>query len=229
VLRWALALLTALVATASLAQVSATASVVSDDRFRGVSLTQGHPAAQLDVSYDHDSGLYAGAFASNVEFDPESGQQLQLIGYGGYARRLQNGWSLDAGAAYSAFSKDRDYRYLELHAGAASEALSARLYFSPNYFGVSDHTLYAELNGSYRLTERFKLIGHAGLLQAFAGATDQTGGNHPHADLLAGIEVRVSPFSLQVARVFSDGASRIYPVGADHSGGVLTVRLSAAF
>jgi uncharacterized protein (TIGR02001 family) len=229
VLRWALASLSALGATASIAQVSANASLVSDDRFRGVSLTQGHAAAQLDVAYDHASGLYAGAFASNVEFDPASGQQLQWVGYAGYARRLQNGLSVDAGAAYSDFSNDADYRYWELHAGVASEAVSARLYYSPNYFGGSIHTLYAELNGSYRLTERFKAIGHAGVVQAFAGATDQAGGDHPHADFLAGVEYHVQPFSLQVARVFSDGASSIYPVSAHHTHGVLTVRVSVGF
>ena len=227
--RWALAPLTALVATASLAQVSGTASLLSDDRFRGVSLTQGHFAAQLDVAYDHSSGLYAGAFVSNVEFDPAVGQQTQGIGYAGYARRLHSGWSVDAGAAYSDFSNDADYRYWELHAGIASNALSARIYFSPNYFGQSIHTVYAELNGSYRLAERLKAIGHAGLLKAFAGATDQTGGSHPHADFLAGVEYRMQPLSLQVARVFSDGASSIYPVAGGHTHGVLTVRVSMGF
>jgi uncharacterized protein (TIGR02001 family) len=229
VLRWALASLTAVAATASIAQVSATASLVSDDRFRGVSLTQGHLAAQLDVTYDHASGLYAGAFGSNVEFDPAVGQQLQSVGYAGYAKRLQSGWSVDAGAAFSDFSSDPDYRYWELHAGIASEAISARLFYSPNYFGGSIHTVYAELNGSYRLTGRLKAIGHAGLLQAFAGATDQTGGSHPHADFLAGLEYRVEPFTLQLARVFSDGAASIYPVTADRAHGVLTFRISAGF
>ena len=228
-LRWALAPLTALVATASIAQVSGTASLVSDNRFRGVSLTQGHPAAQADIAYDHQSGLYVGAFASNVEFDPTIGQEAQGIGYAGYARRLENGWSVDAGAAYSDFSDDADYRYWEVHAGVASDAFSARLYFSPNYFGQSIHTLYGELNASYRLTDRFKAIGHAGLLQAFAGATDQFGGDHPHADFLAGVEFRIQPFSLQIARVFSDGASSIYPVSANHTHGVVTVRISMGF
>jgi uncharacterized protein (TIGR02001 family) len=229
VLRGALALLTAFVATASIAQVSATASLVSDYRVRGVSLSNGNPAAQLDLSYDHESGWYGGTFFSNVEFDPQTGQQLQFAGYGGYARRLGHGWSLDAGATYQDFSNDSDYRYVEAHVGVTTDAASARLYYSPNYFGVSIHTLYAELNGSYRLDDRFKLVGHAGMLQAFAGATDQAGGDHPHADFLAGIEWQRRPFSLQVARVFSNSAARVYPVASSHANGVVTVRLSAGF
>jgi uncharacterized protein (TIGR02001 family) len=222
-------LLTALVATASLAQVSATASVVSDDRVRGVSISDGGPAGQVDVSYDHDSGWYAGGFASNVQFYDHSKQELQFIGYTGFARRIRNGWSLDAGAAYSTFSRFKDYNYLELHAGVTANAVSVRLYLSPNYFGQSIHTLYLELNGSYRLTEHFKLIGHGGLVQAFAGATDDYGGSHPHPDFLAGVEYRLQPFALQVGRVFSDGAGQVYPVAANHTGGVLTARLSATF
>ena len=227
-LRWALALLTALVATASHAQVSGSLSVMSDERFRGVSLSQGGTAGQLEVAYDDESGLYGGALAANAQLYRHSDKELLAVGYVGYARRLQNGWSADVGASYWTLSADHDYNYPELHVGLASDSLSARLYYSPNYFGVSVRTLYGELNGSYRITGRFKLIGHVGLLQVYSGATPQTGGDHPHPDLLAGGEYRIGAFSMQIARVFSDGASRLYPV-SDHAHGVLTARLSMTF
>jgi uncharacterized protein (TIGR02001 family) len=228
VLRWALASLT-LVATVASAQVSGSASIVSDYRYRGVALTQGNAAAQLDVAYDDSSGLYGGAFASNVKFYRNGPDQAQMVGYGGYAKRLERGWSVDAGASYADFTSDSDYRYLELHTGIATESVSAQLYYSPNYFGISIHTVYAELNGSYRLFDQFKLIGHAGLLKAFSGATDQAGGTSPHADWLAGGEYRFRSFTLQVSRVFSDGASLVYPISANHNNGVVTARLSFAF
>jgi uncharacterized protein (TIGR02001 family) len=229
VLRWALASVAALVATASSAQVSGTVSILSDYRYRGVAMTQGEPAAQLDVAYDHSSGLYGGAFASNVEFYQHAPDQVQLTGYGGYAWRLERGWSVDAGASYSDFTSDGDYRYLELHTGVASETVSAQLYYSPNYFGGSIHTVYAELNGSYHLSDQFKLIGHAGLLKAFSGAVDQAGGTAPHADWLVGGEYRFRSFTVQVSRIFSDGATMVYPVSANHNNGVLTARLSVSF
>jgi uncharacterized protein (TIGR02001 family) len=228
VLRWALASLT-LVATVAGAQVSGSASVVSDYRYRGVALTQGDPAAQLDIAYDHSSGLYAGGFASNVKFYSHAPEQAQLVGYGGYAWRLQRGWSVDTGASFSDFTNDADYRYFELHTGIATESVSARVYYSPNYFGGSIHSVYAELNGSYRLFDPFKLIGHAGLLKTFSGATDQAGGTSPHADWLAGGEYRFRSLTLQLGRTFSDGASRVYPVSSRHTNGVLTARLSLAF
>jgi uncharacterized protein (TIGR02001 family) len=228
VLRWALASLT-LVATAASAQVSGSLSVVSDYRYRGVALTQGDPAGQLDVTYDDLSGWYGGGFFSNAKFYPHGPDEAQVTGYAGYAHRLAREWSVDGGATYSDFTSDADYRYVELHAGVTSSTLSARLYYSPNYFGGSIHTVYAELNGSYRLGDQFKLIGHAGLLKAFSGLTDQAGGTTPHADFLAGGEYRFRAFSLQLSRVFSDGASRVYPVSSRHTNGVLTARLSMAF
>ena len=228
-LRWALGLLTGLVATASTAQLSATASVTSDYRVRGVTLSEGRPAAQLDASYDDELGWFAGAFASNVQFYEHSDREAQLMGYAGYARRLGGGWSVDAGAAYSTFSGGNGYNYVELHAGVTSDVLSARLYYAPDYFGQGIHTLYAELNGSQRLFDRVKLIGHAGVLQLTAGATSDTGGHGPHADFLAGVEVEVKRFRLQVSRIAADGASRAYPVGSGHPAGVWVARISAGF
>jgi uncharacterized protein (TIGR02001 family) len=221
------------VATVASAQVSGSVSVVSDYRYRGVALSDGNPAAQLDVGYDEPaSGLYGGVFLSNAKFYQGDPDEAQMTGYAGYARRLQRGWSVDAGATYTSFTSDADYRYVELHTGIANDSVSAQVYYSPNYFGVSIHTVYAELNGSYRPFDRFgqfKLIGHAGLLKAFAGATDQTGGTSPHADWLAGGEYRFRSFTLQVSRVFSDGATLVYPISANHNNGIVTARLSFAF
>jgi uncharacterized protein (TIGR02001 family) len=228
VLRWVLAIATGLITTTSIAQVSASASLVSDYRFRGVSLSFGRAAAQLDLSYDHDSGWYAGAFGSNAQFDPDR-LEAQLTGYAGYSRRVGDGLSVDAGAGYSTFSGGDGYNYAELHAGFTANGFSGRLYFSPNYFGVGTRTVYAELNGSHRLGSVIKLIGHAGALQAVTGASGENGGWRPHVDLLAGIEFQVRTFRLQVSRVVNDGTSAVYPVTSAHSKGAWTARLSADF
>jgi uncharacterized protein (TIGR02001 family) len=229
VLRWALASLIALVTTTAIAQLSATASWVSDERVRGVSLSDGQPAGQLDLSYDHQSGWYEGAFASNVKFFGRWQRELELIGYTGYAHRLRNGWSVDAGAAYSTFSNHTFYEYSELHVGVTSDAVGGRLYYSPNYYGRNIQTLYAEVNGSQRLIEHFRLIEHAGVLQAIAGAPRRAGADEAHPDFLAGVEYRLQPLSLQIARVFNNGAHSIYPVDAGYTHGVLTVRVSVGF
>ena len=96
-------------------------------------------------------------------------------------------------------------------------------------FTRGEFALYGEVNGSRRLFDRVKLIGHAGVLQLTAGATSDTGGHSPHADFLAGVEVEVKRFRLQFSRIAADGASRAYPVGSGHPAGVWVGRISAGF
>ncbi len=46
--------------------LSSTVSVVSDYRFRGISLSNRKPAVQASIDIEHKSGLYAGVWASNI-------------------------------------------------------------------------------------------------------------------------------------------------------------------
>lgn len=127
------------------AQVSGSATLVSDYRFRGISLSDERPAVQLALSYDHESGAYAGAFASSVRLAPEEGG-VQALGYAGYAARGLGRLSWDIGAAYSHFSRPGGYSYAEYHVGAAGTDWSARLSYAPRYFGQTAAAVYAEVN-----------------------------------------------------------------------------------
>ena len=73
------------------AQISGTVSLVSNYRFRGISLSADEPAAQLGIAYDDATGWYAGGFASTVEFPQSSGRQLQAVPFVGYAWRSAEG------------------------------------------------------------------------------------------------------------------------------------------
>ena len=65
--RCACAILAALIACPAAAQsVSGEASLVSDYRFRGVSLSGGHPAAQASLTLEHDSGFYGNLWGSTL-------------------------------------------------------------------------------------------------------------------------------------------------------------------
>src|SRR5512134_2379963 len=59
------------------AQMAGSATLVSDYRFRGTSFSDERPAAQIALSYDHESGAYIGAFASNVRLAAEEGSGVQ--------------------------------------------------------------------------------------------------------------------------------------------------------
>jgi uncharacterized protein (TIGR02001 family) len=224
VLRVVLALLAALVGLDAAAQVAGTATVASDYRFRGVSLSDGQPAAQFDAGYDDPSGAYAGIFASNVRLYDQAG--TQALAYGGYARRLAVGASLDAGASYTSFSGASEYAYSEVHAGFISDRLDAHIYLAPNYFGQSVRTLYADLNASQRLTENLRLVGHAGLLRIVAGSA---GVLRDNADARAGLELGIRTVRVELSRVASQGATGVYPVASAQGKDAWTATLSVSF
>ena len=85
--------------------VTGNVAVTSDYRFRGLTQTDGGPAAQATINVNHVSGLYAGAFVSTIDGD---GSTPALAGYGsaevdlygGYAKTLSNGIGFDAGLLY---------------------------------------------------------------------------------------------------------------------------------
>ncbi len=89
--------------------ISGNAALVSDYRFRGISQTGGDPALQGSLAIAHESGVYAGAWASTVDFgkfgaaaDSAYGN-VELDLYAGWAGDLAPGLKADAGLLYYAY------------------------------------------------------------------------------------------------------------------------------
>src|SRR5207253_82607 len=72
-----------------------TPTLVSDYRASGISQTLGDPAAQLAITLNHSSGLYAGIWTSNVDFGDDSSTRQELEYYGGYFWQIADNISLD--------------------------------------------------------------------------------------------------------------------------------------
>jgi uncharacterized protein (TIGR02001 family) len=232
VLRGAVVLWGLLSCTNACAQVSGSATLLSDYRFRGVSLSDGQPAAQLGVAWERDDGWYAGAFASSTRLYGHPG--TQLLAYLGYARRLHGGLSWEAGAEYAAFSRYPGDNYPEFYLGLASDRLSGRLYYAPHYFNEDAAAFYAELNGTHALDERFRLQGHVGWLQRSGhGAEADCDAERRRVDARAGIGARLGQgFDLQLARVASKGSGGCYsgyPASRDADDGKWILSVSRAW
>jgi uncharacterized protein (TIGR02001 family) len=94
-------------------EVSAQLDLMSDYRFRGVSRSDGDPAAQAGLMIRHGSGFYVGARGTTLRGldrfrlrDPAFGDlgDLQLDLYAGYGTDLGGGFDLGAGVMYYAFT-----------------------------------------------------------------------------------------------------------------------------
>lgn len=210
------------------AQLSGTVSVVSDYRYRGVSLSDNEPAAQLGINYDDAQGWYAGAFVSTAESAYYEKQGVQAIGFGGYAWRLPSGLTLEAGADYSVVTTSPRFDYPEIYAGFAFQNVSGRVYYSPRYFGQDSPAVYGELNLAQPLQDNVHLVAHVGVLGSHAnGRYGAPSG--PVVDGAAGVSLVWNGFNLQVSWVGVNHASAAYAVtGVGNRNGVVA-SLSRSF
>lgn len=106
-------------ATPSPFSISGGATVTSQYRFRGISLSDEQPAVQGTVNLNHDSGAYAGVWVSSTGGAQRGGSNAEVDLYAGYSAPLSSGVTLDAGLLYYAFpaSKGGDFDFFEPYAG----------------------------------------------------------------------------------------------------------------
>lgn len=193
-----------LVGTSVHAQFGAGVGVESDYRFRGVSLSNGQPDVRLSVSYDHDSGAFAGAAATGVEF-MHGHRSVQLLGYAGFVARASRELSAEFGVTGSTFSGNTRYDYVEAFAGLSGERWSLRAYYSPDYFGFGQASAYVELDANAPLMARWRVFAHVGGLAALGnrGSDDR---RRVRTDARVGFGVGVAEsVDLQLAWVGASG------------------------
>lgn len=97
-------------------ELNLTAEAVSDYRSRGQSQTLGDPALQASATLTHSSGLYLGAWASNVDFGNDLKTRLEVDYYAGYFWQISDAVSLDVGYLKYAYAKEGQLNYSETYA-----------------------------------------------------------------------------------------------------------------
>ena len=135
----AVALPFALLSTTVSANWSTTITAASDYTFNGVTQTDNDPAIQASLDYAFDSGVYAGAWASNVDFGDDT--DFELDAYLGKYVQLTDTVSADYGIAYYTYQgNNSDGNYAEAYTkfGYASEYGQTELnfWYSWDYFGT---------------------------------------------------------------------------------------------
>jgi uncharacterized protein (TIGR02001 family) len=92
--------------------LSGEVGLVSDYRFRGISLSGKDPAVQGGLMVEHQSGAYAGVWASSLDRE-DAGASTELDVYAGYAFEAAAGFDADIGVNYYAYPSHGDFNYLE--------------------------------------------------------------------------------------------------------------------
>ena len=200
-----------LASTASFAQTKApepdytlayNVGVVTDYRFRGLSQTSLKPALQLGVDFAHKSGLYVGAFGSNVswvkDFNLATKGNYEIDLYGGFKGNITKELGFDVGLIAYIYPGNNSGALGTLGAGGYSNANTNEIYagltydvFSFKYSRSlgdflgnisSNGSQYFDLSANFDLGNGFTLTPHIGRQtvpnQNFGGSTDGKAANY---------------------------------------------------
>ena len=139
---------------ASVFSVSGNVGLYSDYIFRGYTQTKEDPALQGGFDVEHESGAYAGVWASNVNWTTEGGymddNSLELDFYGGFAGGLgETGIGYDVGILKFYYPGENTtgqantdateiYASLSKDIGSVSASLGAYVVISDDAWGFAD-------------------------------------------------------------------------------------------
>jgi uncharacterized protein (TIGR02001 family) len=193
-------------------EISANTGFVSEYSFRGIAQSDENPAVQGGFDVTHGSGLYAGVWGSNVDFNDGDEANLEIDIYGGYSGSFK-GLSYDIGAIgyiYPGADSSLDYDFYEVSFALGYDfdvvSTSASVNYSPEFFGDSGDALYYSLNADVPLPSDFSLSGHVGYQTiddeaAFFGTTDP---ESSYLDWSIGVNYAIAGFDLSLQYVDTD-------------------------
>jgi uncharacterized protein (TIGR02001 family) len=178
------------------AEVTGTVTATSDYDFRGITQTAQGPALQGSIDYSHESGFYAGAWGSNVDFCSkyDSGEacdaDVEVDLYAGW--RGGETVSYDLGAVYYSYPGASDINFPEIYAAATYKWVTGKIWYSWDFGGSSDSAQYYQLDANIPLPANFSIGLHGG----YSDGTYWGGDNY--FDWSAGVTYTLSHFTLNL-------------------------------
>ena len=142
---------------------SANVALTQDYRWRGVSRTNNDAAIQGGFDYTHDSGLYIGSWASNVNFGgglDAGSTEIDL--YGGYGGDLSDNLGFDVGFIFYHFQNETDLDFLEIQGALTFYGVTVGLNYADEFGDGGPRNLYTHAEYSYSITDNLSLDLHAG-------------------------------------------------------------------
>jgi len=180
----------AAVGTVARAEVSSTVTLASDYDFRGITQTARDPALQASLDWAAESGLYVGAWASNVDFG-DSDIELDLLA--GYRGSIGEDASFDIGVVqYLYLDTYKDLKFTEAYAGFGYKAVSAKVWYAWDFSNSGKSASYIEANAAIPMPNDFSFNLHAGYSDGDFWGSDS------YTDYSVGISKTVGNFALNL-------------------------------
>ena len=163
---------------------SVTIGATTDYRFRGISQSDQSPAVQGSIDFKSESGFFAGAWASNIDFNDDGlitdgDTKVELDLYAGFSHDFSETTSGVLKAVYYAYPTadylpgTNDYNYFELIADLShdfgSASVTGEIAWTPDYFYESGNAVALTGTLAVPLADKFWFFdgglsasGHAG-------------------------------------------------------------------
>jgi len=154
-------------------QFSGSVAIATDYIWRGISQTNNGAALSGSVDYGHSSGLYAGVWASNVDFDGDDDSKIEIDVYAGYSGEFQ-GVGFDVGVLHYEYTSESHNNFDEVYLGLSYGFLGIKVSHSDDGFAESGDATYYEAHADFELPWGVGLGLHAGRYELEEGADDYT-------------------------------------------------------
>ncbi|MGJ8692091.1 MAG: TorF family putative porin [Thalassotalea sp.] len=159
----ALATSATFVSTTASAEVSANVAATSNYLWRGLEQSAGQSAISGGIDWADDKGLYAGTWASNIDFGGDETYELDF--YAGFAGDISDsGVGYDVGFIYYAYpdaTGDADFSEVYVNLSYAGFTLGVASLASADGFDAGDST-YASIDWSTELANGAEIALHLG-------------------------------------------------------------------
>lgn len=138
--------------------VSMNATLTTDYIYRGVSQTQGKGAIQGGLDVAHESGLYVGTWASNVDFADAKGNDanVEFDYYVGFTNNITDDISYDLGWIKYDYPSATAANFSEFYGSLSAYGFTIGAAYSDDFTGFgsnggNDSTLYSYIGYEYTL------------------------------------------------------------------------------
>lgn len=192
------------------------ATLASDYLHRGMSQTDGGAALQLGIDYRHRTGFFAGAWASNVDYETERLRQKprsrEIDYYIGIDER-RGRWSWTAALAHYTYPDvGFDYDYTEFSVGASfKDRVSYRAAYADDLLSVGYRSLDQEISVNFPLPTNMEL----GIVLGRFSSSDRLDIDFTHYNV--GLSKLIGAFTMDL-RYYDTDYAIVTPLGrpADH-------------
>jgi hypothetical protein len=201
------AILAGLGSPVACAQFSGSLGLASGDRYRGTGTPSAgavfRASAMVDLPGPFAEGGYAGLSGLWRTRDGGLANMEAIAGWSGRWNAwspwasLDPAWGWDLAVHRKHYGANARYDFTEAMAGLLAPNASARLWWSPHYFGSDWASVYAEANGRLDLDGCWRVVGHVGVLRY-----GNTRGRHlpGRTDALAGLGCALGDWDVRLTR-----------------------------